>query len=220
MEKVVLFGTGQIASVFYSYLTYDSPSEVVAFAVDRKEIKEDTLFGLPVVPFENVASIYPSDEYRMFVAVSYKKLNRLRAEKYRQAKALGYQLISYVHSKATLSPDAVIGDNCIISPNSVILPHARIGNNVHIGSGTIVGHHTVIGDHCWVTAGALIMGTVIVEPYCFLGANATVRDRLTIARECIIGAGALILGDTQEREVYMGTSAERLPISSNELPFG
>jgi len=220
VEKVVLFGTGQIASVVYSYLTYDSPYEVAAFAVDRKEIKEDALFDLPVVPFEDVESIYPPDEYKMFIAVGYIRVNRLRAERYCQAKAMGYPLISYVHPKAIISPGAVIGDNCVIDPTSVILPYARVGNNVHIGTGAIIGHHSVIGDHCWVTAGTLILGSVTVEPYCLLGGNSTVRNSLTIAKECVIGAGALILENTHEGEVYMGKPAERLPISSDKLPLG
>ena len=51
MDKVVLFGNGQIASVVYYYLTYDSPYQVVGFTVDRSHIQEESLFGLPIVPF-------------------------------------------------------------------------------------------------------------------------------------------------------------------------
>ena len=59
MEKVVVFGNGRTASHTYFYLTHDSPYEVAAFTVDREYIEEETLFGLPVVPFEDIESIYP-----------------------------------------------------------------------------------------------------------------------------------------------------------------
>lgn len=219
MKRVVLFGASIFASDAYVYLTHDSPYEVAAFTVDREYIKGDTLFERSVVPFEDVESIYPPDEYAMFVAVGYQRLNRFRAERYAQAKAKGYQLISYVSSKAITWPGSVIGENCLIGPNAFVSASAKIGNNVLIGPGCIVPHYTVIKDHCFVGSAVALSGRVIVEPYCFLGTNAIIRDRVTIARECVIGAGALILEDTEEQGVYMGGSAEQLPISSDELPL-
>jgi len=41
----------------------------------------------------------------MFLSISFVGINKLRAEKYDQAKAKGYQLINYVSSKATTWPD-------------------------------------------------------------------------------------------------------------------
>lgn len=217
MEKVVLFGTGAMASDAYAFLTYDSPYEVAAFTVDGDHIAENALFGLPVVPFEDVQSIYPPDDYRMFIAVQYQRLNRLRAERYQQAKTMGYQLVSYVSSKATTWPGSVIGENCLISTNATVSSSAKIGNNVFLGGNSIVAHRTSIGDHCFVTSGVIISGWVTVQPYCFLGMGAIIRNNVTIARECVIGAGALILGDTEEKSVYMGQQADRLPISSDKL---
>jgi hypothetical protein len=54
MSKVVLFGNSAVASVLYYYLSETIDFEVVAFTVDRKFIKEDTLFDLPVIPFDEV----------------------------------------------------------------------------------------------------------------------------------------------------------------------
>jgi sugar O-acyltransferase (sialic acid O-acetyltransferase NeuD family) len=220
MEKVVLFGTGAMAGDAYIHLTHDSPNEVAAFTVDGDHIEEDTLFDLPVVPFEDVQSIYPPDEYAMLVAVGYTRLNRLRAERYEQAKAMGYRLISYVSSKATVWPGAVIGEHCLISTDSIVSAFAKIGNNVVVGAGSLVPHYSVIGDHCFVGAGVTLSGFVTVGPYCFIGTGAVVRNNVTIARECVIGAGALILEDTEERGVYMGKQADLLPISSDRLPLG
>ena len=220
MEKVVLFGTGAVAGDAYLYLSHDSPCEVVAFTKDRAHIKQDTLFGLPVAPFEDVESIYPPDEYKMLIAVGYMRVNRLRAEKYAQAKTMGYELINCVSSKATTWSKLSIGENCLIGPNSIIYPSAKIGNNVGIGPGCIIPHDTVIKDHCFLSAGVVLSGFVTIEPYCFLGTNATIRNDVTIARECVIGAGALILADTEERGVYMGKPADQLPISSDRLPLG
>jgi len=217
VEKVVLFGVGQVASRTYWYLTYDSPYEVAAFTVDPEYIKEDKLFGLPVIPFNNIESICPPNKYKMFLSISFTGMNKLRAEKYYQAKAKGYTLVNYTSSKATTWPDLVIGDNCLIQTNCTIEPFAEIGNDVTLGVSTLVSHNAVIKDHCSIVHHAVVLGNVIVEPYCIIGANATIRDHVTIARECMIGAGALILEDTIEKGVYKGNPAVLLPITSDKL---
>jgi sugar O-acyltransferase (sialic acid O-acetyltransferase NeuD family) len=215
--KVVLFGNKSAARETYNDLTHFSDHEVVGFTVDREYLEEDTLFALPVVPFDEVASVFPPDRYQMLIAVGYVAVNRLRAERYLQAKSKGYQLLSFVSPRATTYPGLDLGDNCRISHNCVIFQDAKIGNDVAIGAGTTIGHEVTIGDHCFLSSGVGVSGGVTVGPYCFLGTNATIRNRIHIGRECVIGAGALVLEDVADRSVCLGTAAELLPISSEKL---
>jgi sugar O-acyltransferase (sialic acid O-acetyltransferase NeuD family) len=217
MEKVILFGVGELSRATHVCFTHDSHYQVVAFTVDREYMEEDTLFELPVVPFDEIESIFSPSEYKMFLPISYRRMNRLRAEKYYQAKDKGYQLVSYVSSRAVVYPGTAIGDNCFISDGTIIQPNAQIGNNVIIWSGNLIGHNARIEDHCFISSHVVVGGSTVVEPYCFLGINATIRDNITIARESLIGAAALILEDTQERGVYVGGRAQLIPKPSNEL---
>jgi len=217
MDKVIVFGISVFAEHIYFLLTHDSPYDVVAFTADQKYIKEDKLFGLPVVPFETIESFYPPSEYKMTVAISFQRVNRLREEKYFNAKTKGYQLINYLSSKATSYPGLVLGDNCVISENSIIGPFAEIGNDVFVGSAAIIGHHAVLKDHCFISPGAVILGGVTVEEYCLIGANATVKEEVKVARECVIGSGVSVTSNTQERGVYINPPADLYPKRSDEL---
>jgi sugar O-acyltransferase (sialic acid O-acetyltransferase NeuD family) len=217
MEKIIVFGNSVFAEHIYFLLTHDSPYEVVAFTVDRKYIGDNTLFGLPVVPFETVESFFPPSQHRMTVAVSFQRVNRLREEKYLQAKAKGYELISYVSSRAMSFPGLAVGDNCVILENAIIGPYVEIGNNVTVASGAIIGHHAVLRDHCFISPGAVILGGVTVEEYSLIGANATVKEEVTIARECLIGSGVSITNNTQEGGVYFNPPPELYPKRSDEL---
>lgn len=220
MEKpVVIYGNGSVAETVHFFLTHDTPREVVAFTVDRDFNVQDTLLGLPVMPFNRIAAAYPPSDFDMFIGVGHVLVNRVRAEKYGAAKAMGYHLINYVSSRSITWPGLIMGDNCKIGAGSSISPFVQLGSNVNIGGGSSVGHHTVIKDNCSLSPRVAIAGNVVVEPYCLIGANATIRDRITIARECVIGAGAVILQDTEERGVYLGSPAEMLPISSDRLPL-
>jgi len=217
MAKVVIFGVGDFAGVAYVYLTHDSNHEVVAFTVDRDYLKESEFFELPVVAWDKVEKSYPPDEFKMFILTSFKRMNHFREDKYNQAKDKGYQLISYVSSKATIWPNVIIGDNCCITEGNLINPFVEIGNDVVLWNGNHVGHHTIIKDHCFITSHVVICGRVVIEPYCFLGVNSTIRDEAIIAKETLVGAGALIMEDTKEYAVYRGFAAESLGIRSDEL---
>ena len=155
-----------------------------------------------MVAFETVEQVFPSAEYGMILPISYQKVNRLREEKYLQARAKGYGLVSYVSTRATVFPDLVLGDNCVILDNCVISPFVRIGNNVIVTDGAIIGHHAVLKDHCFVGAGAVILGRVTLGEFCFIGANATVKEEVIVARECVIGTGVVITRNTREYGVY------------------
>lgn len=218
MARVVVYGTGQVASVVHTYLTEDSPHEVVAFTVGASHVTSGTLLGLPVVPFEEITDLYPPTEFAMIIGIGFQQVNRLRAEKYAEAKALGYELVTYIHSGATVWKDLVIGDNCVVMENTVIQPFAVLGDDVILGPGSCVGHHSTIKDHCLLASHVDVSGNVTVEPYCFLGANSTIRDRVTVAEDCVVGANVAILQDTVARGVYLGPRPELLGLPSDKLP--
>jgi sugar O-acyltransferase (sialic acid O-acetyltransferase NeuD family) len=216
-NKVVLFGSEKMAQLCHFFLSNDSSYKVVAFTVDGAYVEAKEAWGLPLIPFEDIERKYPPDEYKMFIAVGYQKLNMVRADKYREARRMGYELISYVSSKSIIWGDVEIGDNCFISENSVIYPWTRIGNNVIIRSSVFVGHDVSIEDHCWISPHSTVNGFVTIGPYCFLGANATLRDEVTIGRECLIGAGSVILKNTKEKEVYIQEPAKLYPLDSSRF---
>lgn len=215
MKKVVIFGTGDFARVAAVYLREDSPHEVAAFTVHENRRADHRLLGLDVVPFETIERTHPPDQFAMFAAVGFKRINRARAEIYAQCKTKGYELISYINSKAIQWGEVSIGDNCFIFENNVIQPFVRIGNDVIIWSGNHIGHDSSIGDHCFIASHAVISGNVKIGSHCFIGVNATFRDGITVAPDCVIGAGALILKDTNPGEVYAadGTPASKVPSS-------
>lgn len=215
-KKVVIFGAAALARLAHFYLSEDSPYEVAAFTVNEEYLDKKKFMGLDVVPFERMEEMYPPEQFAMFVAIGYRKVNKGRAEVYNRCKGKGYELISYVSSKVMHWDHMEIGDNCFIYGATIIQPFARIGNNVVLGSAS-VGHDANIGDHCYIASHAVIAGDVTIGPYCFVGVNSTIRNGITVAPECIIGAGAIILKNTQEGRVYPGQNAAMSPIPSSEL---
>jgi sugar O-acyltransferase (sialic acid O-acetyltransferase NeuD family) len=218
-QKLVIVGDGETAEIAYEYFTHDSNFEVVAFSIEKQYIKKETLFGLPVIPFEDIENLYKPENYKVFVAVSSSKLNRVRTKLYEQAKAKGYSLASYVSSKAFVWRNAEIGENCFILENNVIQYNAKIGNNVTLWSGNHVGHRTVIRDNCFICSQVTIAGFCEIGENCFLGINACLADGLKVAKDCVVGAGAVVLEDTFEGLVYVGNPAKPLPNKTSFQTF-
>ncbi|MBS0308970.1 MAG: acetyltransferase [Proteobacteria bacterium] len=216
-KSLVIFGAGDIAQLAHYYFSTDSDYEVAAFTVDAAFLKETKFCGLPVVPFEDVASLYPPERHDFFIAMSYANLNQLRTQKYLAARALGYRLASYISSHATVLNQGKIGENCFILEDNTIQPFVRIGNNVTLWSGNHIGHHSVIHDHCFIASHVVVSGGVEIGEACFIGVNATLRDHIKLGVKCVVGAGALLLTDAEDEGVYIGASTERSRVPSSRL---
>jgi sugar O-acyltransferase (sialic acid O-acetyltransferase NeuD family) len=215
--ELVIFGAGDIARLAHFYFTRDSEYSVVAFTVDRAFRDGDTFLDLPLVDVEDVVAKFPPSRYGMFVALSYAKMNRVRAEKYAAAKALGYTLATYVSSKCTWLTDRKPGDNCFILEDNTVQPFVTIGNDVTLWSGNHIGHDAVIDDHCFISSHVVISGRVHVGAYCFLGVNATIRNAITIAPDTLVGAGAVIMADTGAKDVYVPERTAVFPRKSDKV---
>jgi len=170
------------------------------------------------VPFEELVERHPPGEVSLLVAIGFSKVNKARATVYDECKALGYELISYVSSKAMFWPDVPIGDNCFVFEANVVQPGVQIGSDVVLWSGNHIGHDVTIGDHCFVASHVVVSGNVTIGDHCFLGVNATVRDGITIAPRCVIGAGALVMKDTEEGTVLSVRGTQPHDLKSWELP--
>ncbi|MBB5020531.1 sugar O-acyltransferase (sialic acid O-acetyltransferase NeuD family) [Chitinivorax tropicus] len=216
-NPLVIFGSGDIAQLAHYYFSSDSNYEVVAFTVDADYIKESEFCGLPVVAFEDVAKNYPPDSYDFFVALSYSKLNAVRKEKYLAAKEIGYKLVSFISSRATVLNEGRIGENCFIFEDNTIQPFVTIGNNVTLWSGNHIGHHSVIHDHTFIASHVVVSGGVEIGEQCFIGVNATLRDHIKIGDRCVVGAGALLLADAASEGLYIGTATKRSELPSTRL---
>jgi sugar O-acyltransferase (sialic acid O-acetyltransferase NeuD family) len=216
MSDLVIFGTGDIARLAHRYFETDSPHTVAAFTVDRDYLKADSFCGLPLVDFATVQERYPASRFKMFVALSYARMNRLRAEKYFKARELGYSLVSYVSSRCSYLTDPP-GDNCFILEDNTVQPFVRIGSNVTLWSGNHIGHDSVVDDHCFITSHVVVSGNVRVGSYCFLGVNATLRNSIVVAPETLVGAGAVIMKDTKPKGVYLPARAELFDKTSDMI---
>ena len=204
-KKLILFGDSAFAEIAYEYFTHDSEFEVVAFTVSEKYLEKDNLFGLPVVPFENVENQFNPDEYVMHVAIVYSKLNRVRIQFYEEAKVKGYQLVNYISSNAFVWQNVELGDNCFIFEDNTIQPFVEVGSNNVFWSGNHIGHHSQIGSHNFISSHVVISGFCEIGDANFMGVNSTMGNNLSLGDDCLIGSFAHIVRNIDSGSLIKGT---------------
>jgi len=204
--NVVIFGTNETALLAQYYLDKDSAFTPIAFCIDSEYIKTRTENGLPVLAIEEV------DKSCSFFVPLYD--NRLREKKANEIKEKGYNLISYISSKATIWTQN-IGTNCFIMENNVIQPYVKIGNNVIMWSGNHIGHHTTIGDNVFFSSHVVLSGKCIVEDYSWFGVKSPLSpyryafiEEIKISTGTVVGMGSVVLHDTVENMTYIGNPAK------------
>jgi sugar O-acyltransferase (sialic acid O-acetyltransferase NeuD family) len=219
-KKLILLGDGLFAEIAHEYFTHDSDYEVVAFAVEREYLKQDTFQELPVVPFEELEQHYGTDDHSVYAALVYTQLNRLRTRLADAAKAKGYALASYVSSHAFVAKSATIGEHAFVFEDNTIQPRVTIGRNNVLWSGNHIGHHSTLGDNVFTSSHVVVAGGVTVEDNCFLGINATIVNDVTIGEDVWLGPATTITRDVAPNTVWRPAKSDVHPKSAHELFLG
>jgi sugar O-acyltransferase (sialic acid O-acetyltransferase NeuD family) len=218
-KKLIIIGTGpqgQIAKDFFlKYTDY----RVLGFACHEHLRKEDTAYDLPLIAIERLLDIYPPSKTELFVAIGYRKMNKIRQSVYEQLKGEGYAFANFIHPSASVSESAVIGENVFVFEDNTIQPYVEIGNNTVLWSGNHIGHHSKVGNHSFITSHVVISGFCEIGNNVFIGVNTTFHDSLTIGDECLIGAGSLITKNTKPKTVYINSPTKPFPKDSEQIGF-
>ena len=132
---------------------------------------------------------------------------RMRQELTTWLQALGFSLPIAVHPRAVVAEDAVIGPGTVIAAGAVVNSAARIGSSVIINTSASVDHECVIGDAAHIGPGAHLAARVVVGQAAQVGIGATVIDRVHIGVGAIVGAGAVVVRDIPDGVVAYGVPA-------------
>ena len=216
-RDLIIFGTGKIAELATYYFSSDSAYEVICYAdLDSVCDLKSEAFGKKLLPWTDLENHITPADADMFIAIGYNKTNAIRAERFREAKAKGFKLATYISSQAVNMAEC-IGENCFILEANILQPYVSICDNVFMWSGNHIGHHSVISSHSFVSSHVVISGGCIIEPYCFLGVNSCLRDGITIGEKSVVGAGSIVLKDCPPRSVFASQETKNRVINRDVI---
>lgn len=201
MKNLIIVGLGRTAMHVYSFVKYHNLYNVIGFAVNEKYKNCETFNGLPVFSLEHLEKECSDNDFCLFIAVLWNRLNSERKEIYDYCKGKGYTLANLISPTAMIRSE-ILGDNCWIHDYVVIQNNAHIASDVLIMAYTLIGANTTIEPHCFFGARSLLGGGSIVGEQCFIGLNATIFDDTIIGRKCIIGACSAVKRNVPDFSKY------------------
>jgi sugar O-acyltransferase (sialic acid O-acetyltransferase NeuD family) len=201
-KKIVIIGDSAFAEVAYECFTHDSPYEVVGFSVESQYQNKDTLFGLPIVAFEQLESHFDPKNVAFYAALVYTKLNRLRTRLYEAAKKKGFRPASYVSSGAFIWRNVELGEHVFIFEDNTVQPFVKIHDNVVLWSGNHIGHHSVVRSNVFIASHVVVSGFCDIGTNSFIGVNAAIANNVTIAEDNWIGSGVTLWRNTEPDQFY------------------
>lgn len=217
LKPLVIVGNGEIAEMACEYFAYDSDREVAGFVIGADYIKSPTLMDRPVTALAGMTSLYPPEGFDAFVAIGDGQLNRIRRQHFDLCKAAGYNLASYVSSKAFVWRNVTIGENCFILEHNVLQPFTVIGDNVTLWSGNHIGHRSVVEDDVFMSSHVVVSGFCRIGARSFLGVNATLAGHVAVAEDNYIAMGAVVSASTEPDGLYQGNPAERRKVAAKRF---
>ena len=216
-RPLIIFGTGKIADVIVKYFRLESDRHVVGYTCEREYLHSDSHQGLPLIPFDEIETMFSPATHDLHIAVGYHRLNKARARLFGEAKAKGYNLPSFVSSRSWPGKSLVCGENCFVADGVSVEPGATIGHNVALWSNVVVGHHAAIQDHCWLAAGTVVGGGAVIGERCFAALNVTIGNEVTVGADSLLGARSLVTKSQPEKSVLIERDTERFRLDSEQF---
>lgn len=199
---LALYGAGAMGREFRQIAQESGAWSGVVFIDDHADA--DEIAGCPVWRFQMFRARYTPEEVRFVVAIGEPKFRREAFEKMTRA---GYRGGVLIHSTATVSPEAEIGEGTAVCQGAFVGSQARIGKNCYLSIKAIVGHDAVVGDHTRLGVNAFVGGHTVIGENAFIGAGAMLKDRIRIGDTSIVAMGAAVFEDVPDCATVIGNPA-------------
>lgn len=213
MKPIIIFGTGSMARMLYSFMRKER--KVLAFVADDKFAHGDTFMGLPLIPYSKFQERFNACNVAM--AIGYHEMNMVRAVRFTELKFAGHCMKGYVHKGLIHHNDVIIDKSAIIYDNVAIHAGSVVKQNAFISSNVSIGHDCEIGEHAWINSGVTLAGGVKVGARCVLSINSCVAQGVTLGEGTFVGANTLVTRDTEAGAVVVADAGKAIAMDSERF---
>lgn len=200
MKKTVIFGVTPFSFLIREDMEADG-HHVSAFTVNRAYLPEKWEDSAPLVAFEDLDTWAGEDGFEVIVTVGYKKMNEHRKAVFDQCRERGYEIGSFIHSRARCEA-AKMGVGNILLEGSRISRFSVVGDGNIFVNDTVIGHESEVGSFNFF-AGMTTGGIVHIGDHCFLGMKSIVCNNIRVGSYTLLGAGTVLSKDSEEHMVVM-----------------
>lgn len=204
MKKLIIVGANTAAKQIYEMVKFYNLYEVIGFAVNKDYRNSNCFMDFPLYELETLSEKI-SDDYYVFVAIQWNRLNADRKKVFEFCREKGFKFANVI-SPSSIVRSPLLGSNCYIDDNVVIMDNVRIGDDVYFKAQTIIGPNCEIGSHTFFGVHSTIGGGSSIGEQSFVGLSAVVFDDTVVGRKCIVGAATALKRNLPDFCVYKSNS--------------
>lgn len=178
--------------------------------------KETQIFGCPILRYDDFVAKYSTDEAEIVIATGEPYYRKRLWDKVTQD---GYRLARIV------CKDTFVGNECVVSPGTVLFPFVFIGNqtmldeNIIVHAGARIEGSCKIGKHTFVSSGAFVGADTKVGTTVFLGPNSALRDHIAVNDDAVVGMGSVVIASVEENRIVAGNPARVIRENEKKTVF-
>lgn len=168
--------------------------EVVAFLDDSLPAVEPVL-GVPVLgPVANMAHHLTAAD-QAIVAIGN---NAVREKLMQQLAAAGFVLATVIHTRAIVSPSAVLGVGSAVMAGAIVGTEARLGVGSIVNCGAVVDHHAIVEDFGHLGVNASMAGGTVLGRGAWMQAGAALGYGVTVPAGVTLAPGEAVDSKTNK----------------------
>jgi sugar O-acyltransferase (sialic acid O-acetyltransferase NeuD family) len=118
--------------------------------------------------------------------------NQLRERWVQMIEAAGIDLVSIVHSRAWVSPSAVVGNGTAVMAGAVVGTFSALGKSTIINANVTVDHDVNMGDFVHLGVGVQLAGGVKVGARAWLQAGSSCGYNVEVSQGANYGQGTVL----------------------------
>jgi acetyltransferase EpsM len=211
MKKVRIYGAGGHSQVIKQVLELGDVQVSNTFDDKPKQVHHAYSSGDIGTGVRDAHHDFPHEGDPVIIAIGN---NRERAE---IAGYLKSDIEKAIHPSAIIAENAVIGPGTVVFAGAIVQPNTVIGKHVIINTAASIDHDNIIGDFAHISPKAALCGHVEVGEGSHVGVGAVVIPKVKIGKWCKIGAGAVIIKDVPDFATVVGNPGKVIKI---EKPGG
>jgi sugar O-acyltransferase (sialic acid O-acetyltransferase NeuD family) len=120
--------------------------------------------------------------------------NALRQRVTGELRGAGYSLATVIHSRAIVSPTAVIGEGSAIMAGAIVGTEACLGAGVIVNCAAVVDHHCRVGDFGHLGVSAAMAGGSVLGSQAWMQAGSALGYGVEIEDGRVLMPGEAVVG--------------------------
>ena len=204
-QRIIVVGAGGHARVLVSLLRQLAEWELVGILDRERPVAGEDIGGVAVVGgFADLERLTIDGVRHVALAIGD---NDERTAIYHRVKKLGLGLPVLCHPRASIEPEARVGEGTVVCVGAVICAGTSIAENCIINTAALVDHESRIGAHVHLAPGVRIAGRVSIGEGTMVGIGSSVKDKIRIGSRTVVGAGSVVVTDLPDGVVAHGCPA-------------